>query len=203
MLSEDIRNLYNRARIDDRQANELIGLARGLVADDTLNQKEAEYLHAWLAANKDATENPLVGLLFDRVHDYFSDGVVDDDELANLFDALKALSGGQFEVGEALKSTTLPLCDPAPTLSFMGKKFCMTGTFGFGSRADCEKQLIKLGAEHGSLTKTTNYLVIGIYATDSWAHSSYGRKIEKAVAMRADGVPIHIVSETHWVRSFN
>jgi hypothetical protein len=44
----------------------------------------------------------------------------------------------------------------------------------------------------------TRYLVIGAYATESWAHSSFGRKIEKGVDMRASGVPIAIVGESHW-----
>ena len=38
------------------------------------------------------------------------------------------------------------------------------------------------------LTRTTRYLVIGVYATGSWAHPSFGRKIEKAVDMRAAGI---------------
>jgi hypothetical protein len=40
--------------------------------------------------------------------------------------------------------------------------------------------------------------VIGEYATDAWQNSSFGRKIEKAVAMREAGSPISIVSEAHW-----
>ncbi len=42
-------------------------------------------------------------------------------------------------------------------------------------------------------------LVIGAYATDSWAHSSFGRKIEKALEIREEGSQISIVSELHWV----
>ena len=50
-----------------------------------------------------------------------------------------------------------------------------------------------------TLLKTaTDYLVIGNYATDSWIHSSYGRKIEKAVDMKAKGHHIKIISESHW-----
>ena len=37
-----------------------------------------------------------------------------------------------------------------------------------------------LGGVSGSLTKQTDVLVIGEYATDSWRQSSYGAKIEKA-----------------------
>ena len=54
------------------------------------------------------------------------------------------------------------------------------------------------GGSSGSLTKATDVLVIGMYATESWKHSSFGTKIIKAVDMREDGVPIAIVCEDHW-----
>ncbi len=37
------------------------------------------------------------------------------------------------------------------------------------------------------------------YATESWAQSAFGRKIEKAAEMRAGGHAIRIVGEAHWV----
>jgi hypothetical protein len=49
------------------------------------------------------------------------------------------------------------------------------------------------------LNQETGYLVIGVYATDSWIHSTFGRKIEKAVVMRGEGLPIAIVGEQYWV----
>jgi hypothetical protein len=56
----------------------------------------------------------------------------------------------------------------------------------------------QLGAQAGSLTKKTNVLVVGIYATDSWKHSSFGTKIMKACEWREAGHPINIVGEAHW-----
>jgi NAD-dependent DNA ligase len=127
-----------------------------------------------------------------------ADGVLDPDEATDLLEALPRFCAADFEIGETLKSISLPLCEPAPALSFGGSTFCFTGTFAFGSRKDCEKAVIDLGGIPGSLTRTTCYLVIGADATESWAHSSFGRKIEKAVDMRASGVPIAIVGESHW-----
>lgn len=77
-------------------------------------------------------------------------------------------------------------------------RFCLTGTFMFGRRQDCEAAIAAKGGEAGPLRRDTNYLVIGEYATDAWIHSTYGRKIEKAVEMRANNLPIAIVSEAHW-----
>jgi NAD-dependent DNA ligase len=198
-MSERLHRIFNRARIDDRQVNELVGLARGIIADGKVVQSEAEYLYKWLAANQEASDNPIISNLLSRVKDILSDGILDDDEAKELFETLKKFSGGDFEIGELLKSTTLPFCNPQPRILFDGRNFCFTGTFAFGSRRECEAAVIDMGASAGSLTGKTDYLVIGVYATDSWAHSTYGRKIEKAVAMREKGERISIIGEAHWV----
>jgi len=194
-----LHRLFNKARLNDRQVNELVGMAHGIIADGIVNQDESEYLQKWLAANTAVSDNPVVMTLLTRVSDMLRDGKLDREEAGDLFDTLRRFSGGDFELGEILKSTTLPLDDPQPSLDFNDRHFCFTGTFAFGSRRDCEAAVIERGGIAGSLTKATNYLVIGVYATESWAHSTYGRKIEKAVSMRDNKVPIAIVSEPHWV----
>ncbi len=198
-MEDRLHRLFNRARIGDRQLNELIGVARGLVADGRINQAEAEYLQTWLAANEAVIGNPVVSTLLQRVDDILSDGVLDQEEARELFETLHNFAGGDMELGEVLKSTRLPLDQPPPAITFDSSSFCFTGTFAFGSRKDCENAVAKLGGQAGSLNKSTDYLVIGIYATDSWAHSTFGRKIEKAVSMKNSGQPIAIVGEEHWL----
>ena len=198
-----LNQLFNRARLDDRQINELLGLSHGLLADGKIDQAEAEYLQKWLAANQISNTNPVISNLLHRVNEILSDGILDEDEAKELFETLQKFTGGDYEIGEFQKSSTLPLSQPPPNISFNNTKFCFTGTFAFGSRKDCELAVTNKGADAGSLTAKTNYLVIGIYATDSWAHSSYGRKIEKAVAMQAKGKDIYIVGEEHWVENMD
>ena len=197
-MSEELHRIFGRARLDDRQINELIGLAHGLTADGIINQAEAEYLQKWLVAHIDVRDNPIAANLLNRVNSMLSDAVIQQDEAHELFETLQKFSGGNFELGEVLKSTSLPLDAPPPELSFSNTQFCFTGTFAFGARKDCEAAVEKLGGRCGSLTMHTNYLVIGIYAKGSWAHSPYGRKIERAIEMKQEGVPIHIVGEQHW-----
>lgn len=134
------------------------------------------------------------------MNEILHDGVVDDDEKAELLDTLNRFSNRDFELGETLKSSTLPLCVPAPMLSFEGMNYCFTGTFNYGQRKACEAAVTSKGALAGSLNQKTNFLVIGVYATDSWKHSTFGNKILKAAEMRSEGRPIRIVSEEHWIR---
>lgn len=194
----DVRNAYGKARISDRQISELVGLAHGMIADGKVNKAEAEYFYKWLIANQNVADNPVISELYFRVEDFFADDHFSDEESLELFETLNALAGGDYEIGELQKSTSLPICDPAPKLTFVGSRFCFTGTFNFGKRKVCEAKVANLGGTAGSLVAATNYLVIGSYATDSWAHSSFGRKIEKAVDMRERGLPINIVTEDHW-----
>jgi NAD-dependent DNA ligase len=195
-------DLYVRFRnvgIDDRQVSEVIGIAHGIIADGEVNQAEANYLNKWLDAREQVTDNPVIRLLNNRLRRFLADSVLDADEAADLLMTLTAFAGGDFEAGEITKATSLPLCDPAPTMVFQGVSICFTGTFAFGTRKACEAAAEALGAVPGSLTAKTRYLVIGTYATDSWSQSAFGRKIEKAVEMRGEGKPIRIVGETHWI----
>lgn len=199
-MSEAYFNRLGYVRISDRQIDELIGIARGLGADGVINQPEVEFLQAWLASNRAISNQPVVRVLYCRVQEMLADGVADDGERADLLETLNAFSNRDGELGEVLKSTTLPLCDPAPTLTFRGRRYCFTGTFNFGTRKQCEAAAQSLGANVGSLTQQTNVLVVGVYATESWKHSSFGNKIMKACEYRDEGLPISIVSEAHWAR---
>ena len=194
-------NRVGGQRIADRQIDEMIGLARGLIADGRIEQSEVEYLQKWLAANQAITDQPLIAKLYRRVAEILHDGVVDADEKTELLDTLNRFTTRDIELGEVMKSTTLPLCDPAPTLTFDGKRYCFTGTFTYGTRKACEGAVVSRGALAGSLTQKTSILVIGVYATESWKHSSFGNKILQACEWRDGGLPISIVSEDHWVKA--
>lgn len=197
-MDEQHLNRLSNDRIQSRQVDELIGLARGLIADGSINDAEIRFLEAWLANNISISHQPLIATLYDRVREILVDGIADAEECADLLEALTRFTAGDAELGEASKSTSLPLCNPAPDLTFAGQKYCFTGTFSFGQRRHCEQAVEALGASSGSLTRSTDVLVIGAYATESWKHSSFGNKIIKAAEMRDDGVPIAIVSERHW-----
>ncbi|MFA4892116.1 BRCT domain-containing protein [Brevundimonas sp.] len=199
-MDEALINRLGGDRITSRQIDELVGLARGVAADGDLNQAEVEFLQKWLAANVAVSEQPVIRTLYSRINEVLADGVLDAEEKATLLETLNSFSSRDFELGEVLKSSTLPLCDPAPTLSFQSRTYCFTGTFIYGQRKHCEQAVTQRGGLCGGLSRKTEVLVVGAYATESWKHSSFGNKILQASDWRDHGAPIAIVSEEHWTR---
>lgn len=193
---------FNRKSIDDRQIDTLIGLSKGLVADGKIVTSEAEVLLNWLAQSRLASDQPIIANLLERVDRMLRDGALDAEESEELFGILRQIAGNESELGELAKPSTLPLDTPPPYVTFAGNCFLFTGTFAYGERSACTRATEALGGRIAkSVTKDVDFLVVGSYVTESWAHESFGRKIEKAMQYREQGVPLKIIAEEHWATS--
>jgi NAD-dependent DNA ligase len=195
-----------RRQQQDRAADELVGLCRGILADGTVSSQEAQFVKNWIERNaRLATEYPFT-YLYRSLHSALTDGVIDPDEEADLLSALTALVGGETSVQTrdqtiASLSTMLPLCSPPPTVEFPGRTFVVTGTFAYGARALVTAAIAdRGGVVKAAVSRRVDFLVIGEIGSQAWKHSSYGRKIEQAVALRDEGAPLRIVAEPHWAR---
>lgn len=128
-----------------------------------------------------------------------ADGILDSEESQELLALLHQFTGEPSIAGELAKSSTLPVETPLPNVVFEGNLFLFTGACAFGTRKQCKEAVESLGGVNATgVTKKLNYLVLDTYVTDSWAHESYGRKIEKAMEYRNAGVPLSIITEEHW-----
>lgn len=195
----EIFTKYNRKDVQDRQVDTLIGLSKGIAANGEVDQAEAEFLQTWLVQNSQS-ENPIILNLLNKVSEMLEDGVLDQYESKELLIILHSISGEKSELGEISKTSKLPICTPPPEIDFTDKSFLFTGTCAYGTRKYCQSAIDSLGGINAkSVTKTLDYLVLGTYVTDSWAHESFGRKIEKAMEYRESGLPITIITEEHWL----
>jgi NAD-dependent DNA ligase len=193
---------FNRARRAERDLSEFLGLAKGLLADGEISASEADAIARWIQTHADAVEQWPLNLLSQRVASIYRDGQVDEAERAELAELLSSVVGGTAGVilGEDA-ATDLPLDAPPPTFTWQDAVVVFTGKFAFGTRADCQRAVAHLGAEcESSITRRTKYLVIGTFGSRDWIHTSFGRKIQKAVEYRSAGGIPHIVGEDHWVQ---
>lgn len=192
---------YRRGDVQNRQIDTLIGLCKGITADNRVNQQEAEFLEAWLNANRlTIANNPVTLPLYLQVKSLLEDGVLDDIEAEDLLATLHSFSNNEGLVdGEFIQSSNLPIDHPPPQVTFPGKRFAFTGTFAYGSRSNCERAVLRRdGICIRNVRQDLDYLVLGRYVTPGWVHESWGRKIEKAVAYREQGLSIAIIGELHW-----
>lgn len=196
----DPRIAYNR--IAERNVDELIGLCKGILADGHIHQSEAEFLLRWLETNSNARSQWPANVIYPRLQEMLSDGKLDDAEQRELLQILMNMGARPKALDDAPSAAShLPVDDPAPQIQFEGSLFVCTGTFLSGTRAQVQSEIQLRGGKTGSApTKNTHYLVIGEIGSRDWIHSTHGRKIEKAVELKASGCPILIVSEEHWIK---
>jgi NAD-dependent DNA ligase len=184
-----------------RSVEQLLGIVSGITADGQLNAQEVLFLRTWLNENQAAASVWPGTAIARQLDTVLQDGVITHDELAHLLDVLKRLLGSSFdETGSVSREpTALPVNDDVP-VDFNGASVCFTGTFIYGTRSSCARLTEKAGALIiESVSGKLRYLVIGGVITESWAHSSFGRKIQKAAEMRGQGHPIDIISEQRWM----
>lgn len=198
------RHLADKAMIN-KAAQSLLGICVGLIADGELNDAEIRFLELWLADNEAITDDYPAKLLRMRIKSVLSDGHITQEERAHLHSTLAELIGGTLQESGSPSggSTSLPVAHD-PEIIFAGKRFCLTGNFAFGSRSKCTQVIEAHGGEVAdSVTRALDYLVIGSMASDEWAHSSYGRKVETAVKHQEKGMPLLIISEEQWAEALD
>ncbi|MEG3437668.1 BRCT domain-containing protein [Pannus brasiliensis CCIBt3594] len=88
------------------------------------------------------------------------------------------------------------------SIEHVGKLFCLTGDFSFGSRRDSEAAVTNSGGVlEKNVTTRLDYLIVGTKDNPDWKHANFGRKIEKAIELREKtGKPL-IISESDWIES--
>lgn len=182
--------------------DQLAGICSGILADGVVNEQEAIFFADWV--RKNAPLEPVWPFteILARVETIFADGICTEEERGELKEIMEALCGhaASQSDGETF-STTLPFNSPQPNpIIFPNRIFNITGKFAFGAR----KKVIDAITGHGGFatdstpTRESHYLVVGLFASRDWIHSNFGRKIERALELRAAGSGLAIISEEHW-----
>lgn len=190
------------AAVVRKSLNNLMGIVNGLVCDNNLTDPEIQFLATWLEGNRHIADIYPANIIFRRVSEAMADGVITDQERTELLADLKVISGNEFmESGAALPAHIASVFDDDPFVEIPDRLFVLTGKFLFGTRASCERAILKRrGTVADNVSRRTNYLLVGTMASPAWIEQNFGRKIQKAAQLAESGdAEIAVVRETDWV----
>lgn len=83
---------------------------------------------------------------------------------------------------------------------FYGQNVVFTGTLQYFERAKAQEYVECIGGHCPSgLSKTTNYLVVGVQSPSQVGHDGFSSKQKKAIKYKEEGVEIELLSETEFI----
>ncbi|GAA4443322.1 hypothetical protein GCM10023188_43890 [Pontibacter saemangeumensis] len=180
----------------------LQGICHGVLADGMITDKEVEELDKWLDGHAHLDTYYPYDEVSSLITSVLSDGKVDEQERKRLmayFNEFAKLTDKELSrkiSSEIAEIKISGICTSNPDIHFDGRTFCFTGLFQRATRKEIETQVAKLGGLiSGSVTKSTDYLIVGDSGNPCWAFACYGRKVEKAISMRKEGYRISLVHE--------
>ena len=179
---------------------ELLGLARGLMADQDLSNSEIRYLHEWLEERYLMTSSFPGNVIHERIKEVLEDGVITEEERSHLVSTLNLLIEDRLEdLAEQVDLTELWF-DEVGLIEFSQARFCLTGNFVYGPREVCTTAIEQRGGVvKPSVGDETTFLVVGGLGVDEWRSGGLGTEIEHAMRLRAAGGPVKIIPEDSWV----
>lgn len=196
---EDGFDYYDRYTSDLQR---LQGICHGILADGIVTDGEVIELKKWLKSNNHLSTFYPYDEILSLITEVLSDGKIDQDEknlLKKYFNEFVSLNDKELQeqIDADLKDVNIGgICAIAPNIRFIDNQFCFTGTSAKSSRSEIAKVIEEYGGKFvNSVSKKTNYLIVGDDGNPCWAYACYGRKVEKAITLRREGAQIIIVHE--------
>ncbi|AXO79200.1 hypothetical protein DZC78_01980 [Olleya aquimaris] len=193
-------NYYYNAVTTDLQT--LQGICHGILADGIINEKEVRDLEKWLDNNTHLSTYYPYDEIRSLMLSIVSDGIIEEEEILILKAYLNQFVNIENkEIAKQIDQDTADInisghCTSEPNIDFDGKTFCVTGVLKSGNRSELENLISDLGGiPTRTVTKKTDYLIVGDNGNPAWAFACYGRKVEKALEMRKGGHQICLVHE--------
>lgn len=188
----------------------LHGVLHGILANNQITNEEIRQLEVWLGTHDVLRGTYPFDEIYSLVSSILADGVVTEDErnllkafFAQFIDTKDSYNLSATELAQLQKQYDMQgICAKDPDISFPGHTFCFTGTSARAKRDEIAAEILARGGIfHSTVSKKTEYLIIGADGNPCWAFSCYGRKVETAVAMREAGGRIVIVNEHDFWRA--
>lgn len=183
----------------------LSGMIHGIMADGELSDKEIQAIKTWIDDN-----DFLAGTYpFDEINSLLTsvlaDKKISEDErntllafFSNIIEFRNSLNLTEQDFVDLRKEYSVDgICSLCPEIKIEGRTFCFTGESVHGTRKEIYETITRLGGVcRNSVSKKTDYLIVGNCGNPCWAYACYGRKIEEAMTLRKEGGHVVIVNET-------
>lgn len=184
--------------------NTLHGILHGILSDNVINEAELKELRKWLHDHYFLESVYPYDEVYSLIHKVLQDGRVDEEEqdllkafFGDFVDTQASLNINKDEIEQLKRELKISgICALGPNIEFPDRTFCFTGESSRAPRSELEKIVLDRGGRVSkSVTKTTDYLIVGDNGNPCWAFSCYGRKIEQAINYRKKGSRIIIAHE--------
>ncbi|MDB6069740.1 MAG: hypothetical protein JWL81_911 [Verrucomicrobiales bacterium] len=191
---------YDEATTDMQR---LQGMLHGILADAEVSEDEIRELSRWIdehAHLKGCYPYDEIDALLTQV---LKDGTEDQTEremLKHFFEDFISYSL-QRRVKDAREQLPAPkklagICSVCPDLSFLDRIYTFTGASQKATRVEMASKVESLGGHFSQkVHPKVHFLIVGANGNPAWAYACYGRKVEQAMNLRADGHPVIIVHE--------
>lgn len=199
-LCEKLRSeeFYDRSTSDLQRLQAILG---AIASDSKIEIAELRNLREWLDEHEHLRRLWPFEEVSSLVSAVLQDGRIDADEHALLHGFLGEFVSTARHRASASKeaASSVPLigvCSSCPEISFGGMRFCFTGFSLRCSREELTESVVSRGGRVVSgVSGKLDFLIVGAGGNPCWAYSCYGRKIERAMALRREGAHILIVHE--------
>jgi NAD-dependent DNA ligase len=198
---EDFDRFYNRVT---SSLQELEGILHGLLADNILTDTEIEKLSEWMDDHDFLKGTYPYDEVYSLLVSVKQDGVISPDEknmliafFANFIDTKLSYNINEDEMKSLKEKYSIEgICAVSPEITLENKTFSFTGASHRANRNEIAEIITnKGGIFNNNVTKKTDYLIVGAAGNPCWAFACYGRKIEKAIKLRKEGLKLIIVHE--------
>lgn len=182
----------------------LCGMIHGMMADKTLTDGEIQTLQFWMKSNDFLKGTYPFDELHSIIQTILDDGCISEDErnttlafMSNFVEFKDSYHLTETDFEDLREKYSVGgVCARDPQITFKDKVFCFTGESYRATRSEMKDEVEKLGGIFKtSVTKKTDFLIVGNAGNPCWAYSCYGRKIEDAMSLRKEGIGIQIVNE--------
>ncbi len=200
-LCEKLRStiFFDETTADIQRLHAVLG---GIAADGVITEAELRGLSDWLSGHEhlrtcwpyEEVASLLTGVLSGKKIDSVEEKLLKDflaEFTSTLLDSRTIVSPRL-----AINGNVVGLCAVCPEVTFSSRKFCFSGASHKYTRSEFSELIEQLGGEVvNSVSAKLDYLIIGADGNPCWAYACYGRKVEKAVALRKAGSRLLLVHE--------